>query len=545
MAEAQAQQPAERAVEGTGEEAKGGRVIDDVFGHVVTLERQCLQGKHTLQRAQTLLSSRMTYAATVYTAGQPLPAVQAVGLGQTGEAMLQRALVDESVGRVWCEHCGAYQVMRSRRQWTSLPRVLNVECNIASDRDERVWRQSPPSLSEEAKADGDVHWLPAFIAVTLDPGRGVRVQRLSRRQAETEAEVEAAAGEHNDRRVYELTGVVSRVADPPESDSPLFPTNGEHLVSHVNIPRHYRKGAAGDDATDDGPARQWFAFNEFAILPSDASEATCFTYPWKQPCVLLYSAMGGATAAEEPPPINPFLAGVVPFTYAPSLSLRSDMHRPTFTPLHPSERLSPAMRVAIDCEFVCVQPELLSHTGAVLRPARLTLARVSVVRGTASAPLWGVPFMDEYINTSEPVVDYLTRYSGLQPGDLDAASSPHYLTTLKQCYTRLRHMVDAGVVFIGHGLVNDFAMLNLWVRAEQVVDTVELWRVEGQRRLSLRFLAKHVLGVDIQREGHDSIEDARTALQLVTRWEELKQRGTVDETLRQLYQIGRNQGFKV
>ena len=153
--------------------------------------------------------------------------------------------------------------------------------------------------------------------------------------------------------------------------------------------------------------------------------------------------------------------------------------------------------------------------------------------------------MDDYINTSEPVVDYLTQYSGLSPGDLDASTSPHYLTTLKQSYIRLRHLVDAGVCFIGHGLVNDFAMLNLWVRPEQVVDTVELWRVEGQRMLSLRFLAKYVLGVDIQREVHDSIEDSRTALQLVVKYEEMQQRGTLQETLRQLYHIGRVQGFKV
>ena len=539
LAASHAQQPTERAVGVRGEDESKARVImDDVFGHAVVIERQCVQGQHTLQRQQTVLSSRMTYSTQVYTASSPLPSTQHVGLGQTGEAMLQRALVDESVGRVWCEHCGAYQVMRSRRQWLTFPHTLNVECNIASDRDERVWRQARPAPTEEDRADGDVHWLPAFLAVTLDTqGRGAQVQRLSRAQAEAEA----AAGGREDRRVYELTGVISRITDPPEKDSPLFTTNGEHLVTHCNISRHYHKEASA--GTADSP-RQWYAFNEFAILPSDTYEATCFTYPWKQPCVLLYSAMEAA-GVDVPPAVNPFMAGVVPFSYAPSLSLRSDLHRPTFTPLHPTERLSPAMRVAIDCEFVCVQPELLSHTGSVLRPARLTLARVSVIRGTAGAPLLGVPFMDDYINTSEPVVDYLTQYSGLSPGDLDAATSPHYLTTLKQSYIRLRHLVDAGVCFIGHGLVNDFAMLNLWVRGEQVVDTVELWRVEGQRRLSLRFLAKHVLGVDIQREVHDSIEDARTALHLVAKWEELKQRGKLDETLRQLYTIGRREGFKV
>ena len=153
--------------------------------------------------------------------------------------------------------------------------------------------------------------------------------------------------------------------------------------------------------------------------------------------------------------------------------------------------------------------------------------------------------MDDYIHTSEHVVDYLTQYSGLSPGDLDAATSPHYLTTLKAVYMRLRHLVDAGVQFVGHGLVNDFAMLNLLVDGRQVVDTVELWRVEGQRRLSLRFLAKHVLGVDIQRHVHDSIEDARTALQLLDRWEAMKQEGTLHDMCRRLYSIGRAQGFKV
>jgi PAB-dependent poly(A)-specific ribonuclease subunit 2 len=43
----------------------------------------------------------------------------------------------------------------------------------------------------------------------------------------------------------------------------------------------------------------------------------------------------------------------------------------------------------------------------------------------------GVCCIDDYVRTVEPVYDYLTRFSGLVPGDLDPSTSPHYLTTLK------------------------------------------------------------------------------------------------------------------
>ena len=54
-------------------------------------------------------------------------------------------------------------------------------------------------------------------------------------------------------------------------------------------------------------------------------------------------------------------------------------------------------------------------------------------------------------------------------GDLDPAVSRHHLTSLKRAYMKLRHLVDAGCVFVGHDLQQDFRMINIVVPQEQVV----------------------------------------------------------------------------
>lgn len=57
---------------------------------------------------------------------------------------------------------------------------------------------------------------------------------------------------------------------------------------------------------------------------------------------------------------------------------------------------------------------------------------------------------------------------GLLPGDLDPGISPHHLTTHKAAYLKLRALVDAGCTFVGHGLKQDFRMINIFVPPAQV-----------------------------------------------------------------------------
>lgn len=106
----------------------------------------------------------------------------------------------------------------------------------------------------------------------------------------------------------------------------------------------------------------------------------------------------------------------------------------------------PGTLIAIDAEFVLMQNVRAPYPYApltsssdwvsqeeteyrsdgskkVLRPARLSLARVSVLRGGEIKQ--GVPFIDDHIHTSETIVDPLTAYSGIQR-EHNLSSFVHY-----------------------------------------------------------------------------------------------------------------------
>lgn len=243
-------------------------------------------------------------------------------------------------------------------------------------------------------------------------------------------------------------------------------------------------------------------------------------------------------------------------------------HQPALGPA-PSAPSLPADAVprsgellALDAEFVSVSTErsLIRSDGSrqPIAAARLMPGRLSIVRDTRGLPGYAPlgpaaaarpVVLDAYIVAAEPVVDHLTRFSGIQPGDLDLDSSSHRLHTYKSVYLRLRAVMDAGAVIVGHGLRKDFRELGAVLPSSQSVDTVQLWktREQGSRYLSLKFLASHVLGADIQGTVHDSNEDAECALALYRAYVELEAEGgrqAIDRLLQALYEVGRATGWK-
>lgn len=179
----------------------------------------------------------------------------------------------------------------------------------------------------------------------------------------------------------------------------------------------------------------------------------------------------------------------------------------------------------------------------VIRPRVHALARASVVRGQGEKE--GVPFIDDYISINEPVVDYLTSFSGVVAEDLNPATTTHSLLPHKVVYKKLWILLNLGCTFLGHGLKQDFRVINIHIPKAQIIDTIEKFYLKSRlRKLSLAFLAWYLLKEDIQMETHDSIEDSRTALKLYKKYLEFQDAGILETMLQDIYRAGRDVNFK-
>lgn len=329
-------------------------------------------------------------------------------------------------------------------------------------------------------------------------------------------------------------------------------TKSEILCKRSETVTHLLQNQPSPESMDS----DWILFNGFVVSKTVAEDARAFHVPFKEPCLLTYRAVSEdnysksasrfrkgkkivEASGEEDAADLPKIPSMVMETRSISHNQRSPYD------LRAAEDLpGKGDMIAFDAEFVSVQEEesILSDTGSkvTLRETRLALARVSVIDCRTGAIL-----VDDHVLPREPVVDYLTRFSGIVAVDLDPKSSPHHLISTRAAYLKMRYLLERGCIFLGHGLSQDFLTLNLYVPPSQIVDTVEIYHKPRMRYISLRFLTNFVLQRDMQQDVHDSVEDARAALELYRKALEFQSNGTFDSFLDQLYAFGQKSDWKL
>lgn len=362
------------------------------------------------------------------------------------------------------------------------------------------------------------NWLPQEIGIIVDQGQFYCFESH-------DLKLHLQRGVFN-IMVYELIGVVADI-NSGEHQKP-------HLVATINT-----NPSSRETSTEDS----WHLFNDFLVRPIPKEEALRFEPSWKLPSVLTFQLKAARHSIDDSWKDN--LDAHILYRWWSSNPEPPDSKFKLLDSATEAPR--PGYPVAIDAEFIRLQAEEIEvksdGTRETIRPDRKGLARVSVCRGSGENA--GLPFIDDYIAVAERVVDYLTAWSGISPGDLDRSTSSHPLINLKHAYKKLWLLLNMGCIFVGHSLANDFRTINMHVPKKQVVDTVDLFfKPSLHRKLNLKFLAWCVLKESIQQDTHDSIEDATTALKLWRKYEEFVDAGVLEQMLNDIYVTGREYGFR-
>ncbi|KAH8732892.1 beta-lactamase superfamily domain-containing protein [Phaeosphaeriaceae sp. PMI808] len=150
--------------------------------------------------------------------------------------------------------------------------------------------------------------------------------------------------------------------------------------------------------------------------------------------------------------------------------------------------------ISVDCEMCKAEND------------EFVLTRVSLLDWDGSV------VMDKLVKPDVTVKDYLTQYSGITAAMLEDVT-----TTLSDIQKELLELITPRTILVGHSLNSDLNALKL--THPFLIDTGILYpHPRGPPyKQSLKWLAQKFLHREVQKgtTGHDSVEDARTCLDLV------------------------------
>ncbi|KAH3783339.1 hypothetical protein DPMN_161276, partial [Dreissena polymorpha] len=566
-----AEQPEEPVLPQEEKEKKESSVITEIFGlnTVTTLRCRCAQ------------ENRKQVTTTLVNLSYPDCSPQGINKGPTPVSfvqVLEHSLTLDQNTQAWCNNCAKYQQHQQSKEVLALPDILAINCQLENPRDLEFWKVQLMLLKQKEEGDSvsstssspiplptatvmcrygrkcskkgcrfrheqdskdwlqddlmkihmddenDPVWIPFGFKVQLLDNGSLKIEEYSDDEP-------VPANPDPNTKYFELHGTVSHIKDTKGY--------GGHLVSHIKVGETYHQRKEGVTTT------QWYLFNDFSISDVEKEEAVRFNLEWRVPCTI-YFIRRNIKEHYDLKVRNPINSSVLSDD---AFLINPERRKLTFSPLTTEEQPKEGDIIGLDAEFVSLnqeESELRSDgTRSTLRPSHMSVARITCIRGQGNT--LGEPFLDDYICTHEQVVDYLTQYSGIKPGDLDPATSNRHLTTLKATYLKIRYLVDIGVIFVGHGLKKDFRVININVPKDQIIDTVDLFHLPRQRMISLKFLARYFLKLTIQSVTHDSVEDARTALQLYMKYQELSKEGMdqVRRVIREMYDFGRKNQWKI
>ncbi|KAG0324932.1 hypothetical protein BG004_003339, partial [Podila humilis] len=155
---------------------------------------------------------------------------------------------------------------------------------------------------------------------------------------------------------------------------------------------------------------------------------------------------------------------------------------------------TPKTMIAIDCEMCRTE-------------AGQELTRVSLISMT------GDVILDELVLPENPILDYLTQYSGMTATRLRDVT-----TRLADVQKRVQQIVGYNTILVGHSLENDMQVLKM--AHPFIIDTsISYHHTRGPPyRPGLKWLAWKWLNRQIQANtvrGHDSVEDALACMDLM------------------------------